>query len=161
MIWKLHRDKRHEKNSTEKLEGKGEHSWKTYLYFHSHLLLHSENNCSIFKSLLFFWRLVVFRNISQRVDSISGMLSMTLVWNQRTSLENEGGGEKAQGGGTSAERQSTSWGRGDVTRVPPLKGQTNFWQSATYLEIHKLVLDWNLLCDMLCDNIPLTVNLDN
>lgn len=41
-----------------------------------------------------FWRLVVFRNISQRFDSISGMWSMTLVWNQRTTLENGGGGRK-------------------------------------------------------------------
>lgn len=32
-----------------------------------------------FSYFLIIWRLVVFRNISQRFDSISGMLSMTLV----------------------------------------------------------------------------------
>lgn len=47
-----------------------------------------------FSEFVVIWRLVVFRNISQRFDSITGMLSMTLVWNQRTTLENEGGGGK-------------------------------------------------------------------
>lgn len=48
-----------------------------------------------FRNFVIIWRLVVFRNISQRFDSISGMLSMTLVWNQRTTLENGGGGKKS------------------------------------------------------------------
>lgn len=62
------------------------------------------------------WRLVVFRNISQRFDSISGMLSMTLVWNQRTTLENEGGGgEKDFQGGATGARQSPSSGGRDCT----------------------------------------------
>lgn len=73
-----------------------------------------------FSNFVIIWRLVVFRNISQRFDSISGMLSMTLVWNQRTTLENEGGGKKKktfQGGATGA-RQSTSLGGSDFTAGP-------------------------------------------
>lgn len=107
------------------LDRKREHLCRTYLfsffYLGSHLQWEQPVN---FGSLLKICRLLVFPNISQRFDSISGMLSMTLVWNQRTTLENEGGGKKKkefQGGATGA-RQSTGWGGSDFTAGPaPLK----------------------------------------
>lgn len=48
---------------------------------------------------------------------------MTLVWNQRTTLENEGGGGKGSQGGATGARQSTSavggdYGRGHAHRAP-------------------------------------------
>lgn len=73
-----------------------------------------------FRNFVIIWRLVVFLNNSQRFDSISGMLSMTLVWNQRTTLENEGGGKKGFQGGAIGARQSTSWGAETLCRARPL-----------------------------------------
>lgn len=78
-----------------------------------------------FTAFVVFWRLVDFRNISQSFDSISGMWSMTLVWNQRTTLENEGGGGKGFQGGVTGARQSTSARGGDYGRhhAHPLSAQ--------------------------------------
>lgn len=70
----------------------------TFFYSCSHLVFlyiyNPDRRSAQFSNFVKFWRVVVFPNISQRFDSISGMWSMTLVWNQRTTLENEGGGKK-------------------------------------------------------------------
>lgn len=116
MIRKLHRDERHEKTPQKKTQNrKREHSCKTHLclcvcYF---LLIRAVTFFSVsaaehFTAFVVFWRPVVFPNIFQSFDSISGMWSMTLVWNQRTTLENEGGGGKGSQGGAIGARQSTS-----------------------------------------------------
>lgn len=76
------------------VDRKREHLWKTYLFILAVSLFSSVGETDQFSNFVIFWRAVVFLNISQRFDSISGMLSMTLVWNQRTTLENEGGGKK-------------------------------------------------------------------
>lgn len=81
------------------VDRKRKYLWRTYLFNSaSHLVFlffnNPERRGAQFSNFVKIWRVVVFRNISQRFDSISGMWSMTLVWNQRTTLENEGGGEK-------------------------------------------------------------------
>lgn len=85
------------KNSPEKGSKQKRGNISAELTFFFFLFLQSFFSMSAagqFSKFVVIWRLVVFRNISQRFDSISGMLSMTLVWNQRTTLENEGGGGK-------------------------------------------------------------------
>lgn len=92
--------------------------WRTYLFILilAVSLFFPVRPGALFSNFVTIWRLVVFRNICQRFDSISGMLSMTLVWNQRTTLENEGGGERKtfQGGAIGARQSTGSWGRDSV-----------------------------------------------
>lgn len=61
------------------VDRKREHLWKTYLFILAVSLVSSVGETDQFNNFVIFWRAVVFLNISQRFDSISGMLSMTLV----------------------------------------------------------------------------------
>lgn len=102
-----------------------------------------------FCKFVVIWRLVVFRNISQRFDSISGMLSMTLVWNQRTTLENEGGGGEKKGLSRRSHWCASINERGGqwlhVRLRPPqpctpklqLHSRTTLWQLHSVIRRHK------------------------
>lgn len=130
MIWKLHRDKRREKSGQKRAGLQTERgnicaglTFFCFFYLASHLQWEQPVNL---ESLLKICRLLVFPNISQRFDSISGMLSMTLVWNQRTTLENEGGGRKKKSFKEEPLVRVNQQAGGAVTslQAPPPKNQS-------------------------------------
>lgn len=113
------------------VDRKREHLWKTYLFILAVSLFSSVGETDQFSNFVIFWRAVVFLNISQRFDSISGMLSMTLVWNQRTTLENEGGGKKKTFKEEPLVRvNQQGFGGGVVTspQAPPTKSLNADWK---------------------------------